>query len=60
MLPGGVLRRPAQFAEETRRADRTVPRAIVLSVLACGVLGFSYLLTILFCIQVRGGGRHAA
>jgi hypothetical protein len=45
--------RPAQFAEETRRADKTVPRAIVLSVLVCGALGFSYLLTILFCIQAR-------
>lgn len=44
--------RPAQFAEETKRADKTVPRAIILSVLVCGGLGFTYLLTILFCIQV--------
>lgn len=44
---------PAQFAEETKRADRVVPWGIVLSVVGTAVLGFSYLLTLLFCIQAR-------
>ena len=48
-----ALRRPAQFAEETKRADRVVPWGIVLSVVGTAVLGFSYLLTLLFCIQAR-------
>ena len=45
--------RPAQFAEETKGADRVVPRGIVWSVVGTAVLGSSYLLTLLFCIQVR-------
>ncbi len=49
-----VVRRPAQFAEETKRADKVVPWGIVLSVVGTAVLGFSYLLTLLFCIQARG------
>ncbi|KAK9909174.1 hypothetical protein WJX75_008248 [Coccomyxa subellipsoidea] len=42
---------PAQFAEETKRADVAVPSAIVLSVIANFGLGLSYLLVLLFCIQ---------
>ncbi|BDA51279.1 Amino-acid permease BAT1 homolog [Coccomyxa sp. Obi] len=42
---------PAQFAEETKRADATVPRAIVISVVVNAFIGFAYLLAILFCIQ---------
>ena len=45
--------RPAQFAEETKGADRVVPRGIVWSVVGTAVLGSSYLLTLLFCIQVN-------
>ena len=44
---------PSQFAEETRKADRTVPQAIVWSIIACGVLGGGLVLVLLFCIQVR-------
>ena len=43
---------PSQFAEETRKADRTVPQAIVWSIVACGVLGGGLVLVLLFCIQV--------
>lgn len=43
---------PAQFAEETRRADRTVPWGIMLSIAVTAVLGFGYLVVLLFCIQV--------
>ncbi len=43
---------PSQFAEETRKADRTVPQAIVWSIIACGVLGGGLVLVLLFCIQV--------
>ena len=42
----------SQFAEETRKADRTVPQAIVWSIIACGVLGGGLVLVLLFCIQV--------
>ncbi|CAL5222699.1 g5101 [Coccomyxa viridis] len=42
---------PSQFAEETRKADRTVPQAIVWSIIACGVLGGGLVLVLLFCIQ---------
>ncbi|CAL8466365.1 g5901 [Coccomyxa elongata] len=42
---------PAQSAEETKRADRTVPRAITISVVMTAFLGFAFLLAILFCIQ---------
>ena len=44
---------PSQFAEETRKADRTVPQAIVWSIIACGILGGGLVLVLLFCIQVR-------
>ncbi|KAK9908694.1 hypothetical protein WJX75_001534 [Coccomyxa subellipsoidea] len=42
---------PAQFAEETKRADVAVPWGITLSVVANFFLGLSYMLTLLFCIQ---------
>ncbi|KAK9902713.1 hypothetical protein WJX75_003543 [Coccomyxa subellipsoidea] len=45
---------PAQFAEETKRSDATVPRAIVVSVIANAVLGFCYLMAVLFSIQGVG------
>ena len=45
--------RPAQFAEETKRADRVVPHGVVWSVVGTAVLGSSFLLTLLFCIQVQ-------
>lgn len=44
---------PAQFAEETKRADVAVPWGIVWSVIANFGLGLSYMLTLLFCIQAR-------
>ena len=43
---------PSQFAEETRKADRTVPQAIVWSIISCGILGGGLVLVLLFCIQV--------
>ena len=49
--------RPAQFAEETRKADRVVPWGIIWSVVAQAFLGMSYLIVLLFCIQV---GLHAS
>ena len=42
---------PAQFAEETKRADVAVPWGIVWSVVANFGLGLSYMLTLLFCVQ---------
>lgn len=44
---------PAQFAEETKNADVAVPHGIVWSVVANFGLGLSYMLTLLFCIQVH-------
>lgn len=43
---------PAQFAEETKRADRAVPWGIMWSILVTALLGFAYLVVLLFCIQV--------
>jgi amino acid transporter len=43
---------PAQFAEETKRADKVIGWGIVLSVLASCIMGFGYLVCLLFCIQV--------
>ncbi|BDA41316.1 Amino-acid permease BAT1 [Coccomyxa sp. Obi] len=42
---------PAQFAEETKSADRTVPKGIMWSIVVTAVLGFGYLVVLLFCIQ---------
>ncbi|EIE25063.1 amino acid transporter [Coccomyxa subellipsoidea C-169] len=42
---------PAQFAEETKKADRAVPWGIMWSILVTAVLGFAYLVVLLFCIQ---------
>ncbi|EIE25067.1 amino acid transporter [Coccomyxa subellipsoidea C-169] len=42
---------PAQFAEETKRADRVVGWGIVLSVAASSVFGLGFLVCLLFCIQ---------
>ena len=50
-----VVCSPAQFAEETKRADRTVPWAIVLSLSLNAVLGILYILVILFCLPVSPG-----
>lgn len=50
-----VVCSPAQFAEETKRADRTVPWAIVLSLPLNCVLGVLYILVILFCLPVSPG-----
>ena len=44
---------PAQFAEETRRADRVVPRGIVYSTLLNFTFGLGYIVVILFCLPVR-------
>ena len=44
---------PAQFAEETRRADRRVPRGIVISTLLNFTFGLGYIVVILFCLPVR-------
>ena len=44
---------PAQFAEETRRADRTVPRGIVYSTLLNFTFGLGYIIVILFSLPVR-------
>ncbi|CAL8465981.1 g5517 [Coccomyxa elongata] len=42
---------PVQFAEETKQADKTVPRAIMVSIFCTAVLGFGYIVALLFCIQ---------
>ncbi|CAL8461967.1 g1498 [Coccomyxa elongata] len=42
---------PAQFAEETKRADRVVGWGIVLSVVLSSIMGLAFLLCLLFCIQ---------
>ncbi|KAK9902676.1 hypothetical protein WJX75_002307 [Coccomyxa subellipsoidea] len=42
---------PAQFAEETRRADRVCPWAIVWSVVCTAIFGSAYVLALLFSIQ---------
>ncbi|BDA48244.1 Amino-acid permease BAT1 homolog [Coccomyxa sp. Obi] len=42
---------PVQFAEETKQADKTVPRAIMISIFCTAVLGFGYIVALLFCIQ---------
>ena len=47
---------PAQFAEETKAADRTVPKGIMWSIVVTAVLGFGYLVVLLFCIQVLPTG----
>lgn len=47
--------RPAQFAEETKKADKVVPRGIVWSVIGTAILGWTFLLSLLTCIQVRLG-----
>ena len=43
---------PAQFAEETKRADKVIGWGIVLSVLASSMMGLGFLVCLLFCIQV--------
>lgn len=48
----GLPRRPAQFAEETKKADRVVPQGIIWSVIATAFLGMSYILVLLYCVQV--------
>ena len=52
LCDANVLFRPSQFAEETKRADRVVPWCIIWSVLGTALLGTSFLLTLMFCIQV--------
>ena len=47
-----VSGRPAQFAEETKRADVIVPWGLVLGCALTGVMGFGYLLVLFYCIQV--------
>jgi amino acid transporter len=39
-----------QMAEEVRNASVAIPRAILLSVLINGTLGFSMLIAVLFCL----------
>lgn len=56
-LWGCLLRRPAQFAEETKRADRVVPWGIIWSVVATAFLGMSYIVALLYCVQVLGGAH---
>ncbi|KAK9902829.1 hypothetical protein WJX75_007746 [Coccomyxa subellipsoidea] len=46
---------PAQFAEETRRADRVCPWAIVWSVVCTAIFGLAYVLALLFSIQDVNG-----
>ncbi len=43
---------PAQFAEETRAAARTVPWAIVMSVIATALCGGLHIASLLFSVQV--------
>ncbi|EIE25066.1 putative GABA-specific permease [Coccomyxa subellipsoidea C-169] len=42
---------PAQFAEETKSADRIVPWGIVNTTALNGTFGLAYIVAILFCIQ---------
>ncbi len=51
--PCYVICSPAQFAEETRWADRMVPRGIVFSALLNFTFGLGYIVVILFCLPVR-------
>lgn len=54
MNPPTAFRRldidPKQMAEEVRNASVAIPRAILLSVLINGTLGFSMLIAVLFCL----------
>ena len=47
------LRRPAQFAEETKRADRNVPYGMITAVIWEAALGLAFTLAFLFCLPVR-------
>ena len=58
-LCGFVWRcRPAQFAEETRKADFYVPWGLVLGCALTGVMGFGYLLVLFYCIQVAFASNY--
>lgn len=52
------LCRPAQWAEETKRADRTVPWAIMISIVGTSILGLAYMISILFCIEASHPCAH--
>ena len=47
------LCRPAQFAEETKRADRNVPCGMVTAVICEAGLGLAFTLAFFFSLPVR-------
>jgi amino acid transporter len=44
--------RSTQLCEETKRADRNSPWAIILAIVVTSVCGFIFLVVLLFCVQV--------
>ena len=42
------------MSEETKGADKSAPRAIVMSIGASAVVGWGYILALVFSIQVSG------
>lgn len=48
---GSRLRRPAQYAEETRDADRIVPKGFVIGAVMTSIMGWGYTLLLFYCIQ---------
>ena len=45
--------RPAQFAEETKRADKNVAYGLITSTILEAVMGLAFVLSFLFCLPVR-------
>ena len=45
--------RPAQFAEETKRADKNVAYGLITSTLVEAAMGLAFVLAFLFCLPVR-------
>ena len=45
--------RPAQFAEETKRADNNVAYGLITSTILEAAMGLAFVLSFLFCLPVR-------
>ena len=45
--------RPAQFAEETKRADKNVAYGLITSTVLEAAMGLAFVLSFLFCLPVR-------
>ena len=44
--------RPAQFAEETKRADKNVAYGLITSTILEAAMGLAFVLSFLFCLPV--------